>query len=60
MTLGELLSLASPADRPAFDTMSLAYTETWGAPELREEIAGIYDSIEPRDVLCFAGPEEGI
>ena len=60
MTLGELLALASPADRAAFDTLSLAYTETWGAPELREEIAGTYDSIEPRDVLCFAGAEEGI
>ena len=60
MTLGELLSLASEADRAAFDKLSLAYTETWGAPALREAIAGTYDGIDSRDVLCFAGAEEGI
>src|ERR1700730_7169693 len=60
MTLGELLSLASDADRAAFDNLSLAYTETWGAPALREEIAATYGSVDPLDVLCFAGAEEGI
>jgi aspartate/methionine/tyrosine aminotransferase len=60
MTLGELLSLASDADRAAFDNVSLAYTETWGAPALREEIAATYGSVDPLDVLCFAGAEEGI
>ena len=60
MTLGELLSLASEADRAAFDKLSLAYTETWGAPALREAIAGTYDGIDSRDVLCFAGAEEGM
>src|ERR1700733_7801548 len=60
LTLGELLALAGPEDRAAFDSVSLAYTETWGAPALREEIARTYDAIEARDVLCFAGAEEGI
>jgi aspartate/methionine/tyrosine aminotransferase len=60
LTLGELLALAGPESRAAFDSVSLAYTETWGAPALREEIAGTYDSIEARDILCFAGAEEGI
>jgi aspartate/methionine/tyrosine aminotransferase len=60
MTVGELLSLASDADRAAFDNVSLAYTETWGAPALREEIAATYGSVDPLDVLCFAGAEEGI
>jgi aspartate/methionine/tyrosine aminotransferase len=60
MALGELLSLASPTDRAAFERLSLAYTETWGDPELREEIARTYDGVEARDVLCFAGAEEGI
>ena len=60
MALGELLALASEEDRVAFNTLSLAYTETWGAPALREEIARTYDGIAARDVLCFAGAEEGI
>jgi aspartate/methionine/tyrosine aminotransferase len=60
MTLGELLSLAGDADRTAFNSLSLAYTETWGAPELRDEIARTYEAISRRDVLCFAGAEEGI
>jgi aspartate/methionine/tyrosine aminotransferase len=60
LTLGELLAFAGPETRAAFDSVSLAYTETWGAPALREEIARTYDHIETRDVLCFAGAEEGI
>jgi aspartate/methionine/tyrosine aminotransferase len=60
MSLGELLALASDEDREAFNSLSLAYTETWGAPALREEIARIYDAVAARDVLCFAGAEEGI
>jgi aspartate/methionine/tyrosine aminotransferase len=60
MTLGELLSLASDADRAAFSGISLAYTETWGAPLLREEIARTYERVSRPDVLCLAGAEEGI
>jgi aspartate/methionine/tyrosine aminotransferase len=60
ITLGELLSLASSADRAAFHSLSLAYTETWGAAELREQIAKTYESVDPPDLLCFAGAEEGI
>jgi aspartate/methionine/tyrosine aminotransferase len=60
MSLGELLALGNDADREAFGASSLAYTETWGAPALREEIARTYDSVGAREVLCFAGAEEGI
>jgi hypothetical protein len=60
MSLGELLALASDEDREAFNALSLAYTETWGAPSLREQIARTYDGVGARDVLCFAGAEEGI
>ena len=59
-TLSEILALASPEDREAFDSGWLGYTETWGLPELRSEIAGIYDSAGPDNILCFAGAEEGI
>ena len=60
MPLAELLALASPQDRAAFDGVSLGYTETFGAPALRAEIAGTYDTVEPSHLLCFAGAEEGI
>jgi len=36
------------------------YTETFGAPALRAEIAQTYDSVGPEHLLCFAGAEEGI
>ena len=36
MMLSELLAMADPADRAAWDQLYLGYTETWGAPSLRE------------------------
>jgi aspartate/methionine/tyrosine aminotransferase len=60
MTLAELLALAEPLDRAAFDGLNLGYTETFGAPALRAEIARTYDTVTPEQVLCFAGAEEGI
>lgn len=60
MRLPALLALASPEDRQTFDNTPLGYTETWGAPALRKEISGTYDSVRPEDVLCFAGAEEAI
>jgi len=60
MTLAQLLALAGPEDRAAFEQQSLGYTETFGAPALREEIAKTYDTVTPQHLLCFAGAEEAI
>ena len=60
MTLSELLALASPEDREVFDQLWLGYAETYGLPELREEIAKTYDTAGAPDILCFSGAEEGI
>ena len=60
MSIGELLAMASSADREEFEGMRLGYTETFGAPALRAEIARTYDGIDADHVLCFAGAEEGI
>jgi aspartate/methionine/tyrosine aminotransferase len=60
MTLAELLALAGPEDRAAFESVSLGYTETFGAPALRAEIAQTYETVRPEHLLCFAGAEEGI
>jgi hypothetical protein len=60
MSLAELLKLATPEDRAAFQHLHLGYTETYGSPELRAKIAATYDSAVPEDILCFAGAEEAI
>jgi aspartate/methionine/tyrosine aminotransferase len=58
--LPELLSYASAEDRADFDNVNLGYTETFGSPSLRMEIAKTYETIKPEHLLCFAGAEEGI
>lgn len=60
MRVDELLALAAPADRDAFHTLHLGYTQTYGSPELRAVIASTYDTRAAGDVICFAGAEEGI
>jgi len=60
MPLVSLLSLAAPVDRAAWDRLHLGYTETFGSPALRVEIARTYEHVVADDVLCFAGAEEAI
>jgi aspartate/methionine/tyrosine aminotransferase len=60
MTLSALLELAEPADRIAFESLSLGYTQTYGEPALRDAIAATYEQRQAADVLCFAGAEEGL
>jgi len=60
MPLNELLGYASPTDRVRFNTLHLGYTETFGSPSLRETIATTYDTVNTKDILCFAGAEEAI
>jgi aspartate/methionine/tyrosine aminotransferase len=60
LRLPELLAMASDEDRADFENLSLGYTETFGAPALRQEIARTYDTIKPEDLICSAGAEEAI
>jgi aspartate/methionine/tyrosine aminotransferase len=60
LTIKELLALADPADRAAWEELPLGYIETWGTPKLRTAIAATYKGIAVDDVLAFAGAEEGI
>jgi len=60
LTIKELLALADAPDRESFETLSLGYTQTFGAPELLEVIASTYERLAPADLLCFAGAEEGL
>lgn len=60
MRLPDLLAMASDEDRADFENLSLGYTETFGAPVLRQEIARTYDTVQPENLICFAGAEEAI
>ncbi len=58
--MAELLALADDEGRALWEGLSLGYTESAGHPLLREEIAGLYDSAGPDDVLVCSGAEEAI
>jgi len=55
----EILAL-EPGAEEGYLEHRLGYTESSGAPSLRAEVAKIYTTIDPSDVLMFAGAEEGI
>jgi aspartate/methionine/tyrosine aminotransferase len=58
--LDELLALADDEGRRLWADLTLGYTESTGHPQLRAEIAGLYDTVAPAEVLTFAGAEEAI
>ncbi len=60
MSMRELLAMATPEQRAEFDDMWLGYTETWGAPDLREAVGATFAERSAHDVLCFTGASEGI
>jgi aspartate/methionine/tyrosine aminotransferase len=58
--LDELLNLADDEGRGLWRELRLGYTESPGHPLLRREIARLYESIDPGQVLVFSGAEEAI
>jgi aspartate/methionine/tyrosine aminotransferase len=60
MTVAELLALATPAEREAFENLRLEYVPVPGGEELREAIASTYEAVDAADVLTFAGAEEAL
>ncbi len=60
MSLENLLAMAGTAPAESLGKLWLGYTETWGAPDLRAAIAGTYERMQPDNILCFAGAEEGV
>ncbi|HXV96553.1 MAG TPA: aminotransferase class I/II-fold pyridoxal phosphate-dependent enzyme [Gaiellaceae bacterium] len=60
MTVAELLALATPEEREAFDNLALGYVPVPGGEELREAIASTYEAVDAADVLTFAGAEEAL
>lgn len=55
----ELLNMADSECRGLWNNLQLGYTDTHGNPLLRQEIAKLYDSVSPDDVLGVV-PGEGI
>lgn len=60
LPMNELLAMADEADRERWQHLRLGYIPTEGTPQLRQAVAQTYDAIEPDDVICFAGAEEGL
>ncbi|MEM9471079.1 MAG: pyridoxal phosphate-dependent aminotransferase [Pseudomonadota bacterium] len=60
ISMRDLLAMATPEERDEFDNLWLGYTQTFGAPDLRETIASTFKDRTAQDVLCFAGASEGI
>ncbi len=60
ISMRDLLALATAEEREEFEGLWLGYTETFGAPDLREAIASTYENREAGEILCFAGASEGI
>jgi len=58
-TIEEVLALEPDAHDRLLSTWC-GYTESPGAPELREAIAGLYERIDPDDVIVCSCAEEGI
>jgi aspartate/methionine/tyrosine aminotransferase len=59
ITIKELLDM-QPGSAEDFMQQKLGYTESEGAPLLREQIAGLYSQINPADILVHTGAEEAI
>jgi aspartate/methionine/tyrosine aminotransferase len=57
--MSDLISGADEDLRARWDSLRLGYTESQGLPELRAEIARMYESVAPDEVLV-AVPEEAI
>ena len=59
MSVADLLALDTGAAEK-FQQTWLGYTESLGSPALRREIAKVYETIQPEEILVHTGAEEAI
>lgn len=60
-SMQEIIGLASHEETELWHKLKLQYTEPYGLPQLRQQIAtNLYPNLEAENILCFAGAEEGI
>ena len=50
----------TPETAALWRDLRLGYTESLGHPLLRREIAALYDTVDPDEVVVFSGAEEAI
>lgn len=60
ISLPDLLTLAEPGDRTAFEQLWLGYLPPAGSESLRAAIASTYTAVSAENVLAFAGGGEAI
>ena len=58
-SIQDLLDLEVGAEE-RFRQLWLGYTETLGAPALRQEISNLYTTLRPEEIIVHAGAEEAI
>ena len=58
--MADVLRLADPEADALWHGLRLGYTEAPGHPLLRAEVASLYETVEPDEVLVFNGAEEAI
>lgn len=60
-TMSEIVSMANAEHKALWDNLTFKYTEPYGHPLLLEHIASeLYPGLASKNILCFAGAEEGI
>lgn len=59
MSIADLLALEEGAAEK-FQHVWLGYTESQGSPALRSEIAKLYETVQPEQILVHTGAEEAI
>ena len=59
IAMSDLVNGADADLRASWDGLRLGYTKSQGSPELRAEIAALYETVEPEEVLV-AIPEEAV
>jgi len=60
LSLKELLALADEESLELWENLRLNYTHVSGLPQLRKEIAKLYQNVREKTVGTFAGAEEAI
>ena len=60
LPMAEVLAMADDETRGLWTDLRLGYTESLGHPLLRREIATLYETVDPDEVLVFSGAEEAI
>lgn len=59
LSQNELLAMADASGQGLWENLKLGYTESQGHPLLRREIANLYKTVWPDDIMVLT-PEEGI